>query len=62
MWPIILTFNLDIESVKMNQHTKYLALRHKGPLVERLLVEHTYTGPIALPRQLKLSVIKFQYV
>jgi len=43
-----LTFKLDLDSVKVNQHAKYLTEHTQT---------HTYAEPNALPRLLKSSVI-----
>jgi len=51
---LTLTFERDLDNVKMNRRAKYLDQRS---IFQNLLSGHTHTGPIALPGPLKWSVI-----
>jgi len=55
-----MTFKLDLDSVKVNQHATHLP---QGPqLLPRQTDTHTHTGPIAVTGTKKWSVTKSQCV
>ena len=53
VWPTTLNFYLDQNSVKANQHTRYLGQRSFCSTV--IVSPHTHTKPIAQPGPLKWS-------
>jgi len=53
---MILTFESDLDSVKMNQQTKYLSQRSSSYKVIVCTHRHRHTRPTAPPGPLKQSV------
>jgi len=61
LWPVTLTFEGDLDRVKMNQHAKCLDQRSFISKLLRLLSGHTDTAPFVPPGPLKRTVINMIY-